>query len=216
MPNQEVQRSLQSFSQRSPGYRTKSISLAHSSHIARFRAIRVLPVKLSNSQASRACSARPRCGKPARAQFVFCWSLPGGSGLFVLPKEGAERRMAQRVRALARSTGPILPDRSRLTALHCGVFNPWGPASLLTPMPVVCHRRGKGQGTSPGRHNAPGGRSKDSRDRGVRKPRAQAPLPIHAQFALQSAPLWMGMVDTYSNNEIQSRTKNEPPCAGVF
>ena len=47
-----------------------------------------------------------------------------------LPKEGAERRKAQRVRALARSTGPILPDRPRLTALHCGVFNPWGPASL--------------------------------------------------------------------------------------
>ncbi len=44
---------------------------------------------------------------------------------------------------------------------------------------------GKTQGTSPKRHNAPGGWSKDSRDHGC-EPWARAPLPAHVSFRLQT------------------------------
>jgi hypothetical protein len=82
------------------------------------------------------------------------------------PKE-RERSAVRRKyleRAPAREHVPTLRP-ARLTALHCGVFNPWGPACLW-PGGVRRFRTGtrKAQGTSPGRHNAPGGRPKDSRD----------------------------------------------------
>ena len=51
-----------------------------------------------------------------------------------------------------------LPDRPRLTALHCGVLSPWGPACLC-PSRRFCRRTREGARTlSPGRHNGPGGR----------------------------------------------------------
>jgi len=77
--------------------------------------------RLPNSNCQIAERHRSRGGSP-RPSFVLSFDL-------LPPKEGAERHKAQRGRALARSTGPILPDRPRLTALHCGVFNPWGPTS---------------------------------------------------------------------------------------
>jgi hypothetical protein len=76
-----------------------------------------------------------------RASFGFLFSIaPEGASLFSLPPKGRspsslpkrEQSAVRRIedRALARSTGPILPDRPRRMALHCGVLNPWGPASL--------------------------------------------------------------------------------------
>jgi hypothetical protein len=49
----------------------------------------------------------PRCGcfRASSVRF-FDWLPPKGRSPSSLPKEGAERRKAQRVRALARSTGP--------------------------------------------------------------------------------------------------------------
>ena len=114
-------------------------------------------------------------------------SLPQKGGARLHSQEGAERRLAQRVRALARSTGPILPDRPRLTALHCGVLSPWGPASL-GPTSRLRRRVGKGQGTSPGRHNAPGGLSKDSRDHDQRNRGRRRRSPSTPSFACR-APL---------------------------
>jgi hypothetical protein len=128
-----------------------------------------------------------------RASFGFYFRFaPRRELLFTPSKEGAERREAQRVRALARSTGPILPDRPRLTALHCGVFNPWGPACLARGFRRLSPPGpGKAQGTSPGRHNAPGGcprtpgtTTSDSRGRRRRSPSASgspAQTPLSAK-----------------------------------
>ena len=91
-------------------------AVARDEHVV---AIRLLQIQLSNSQASSLLAAENRASS-VRFYFRFC-SLKRGS------RAPSRRR---EFRALARSTGPILPDRPRLTALHCGVFNPWGPTSL--------------------------------------------------------------------------------------
>ena len=122
-------------------------------------------------------------GIPRGAQFVF--SLAPS-------KEGAERRPAQRVRALARSTGPALRSAGLALRRSTAAFSILGAPLPFDPVPVVLPPTRKGQGTSPGRRNAPGGRSKDSRDRGVRRPRAQAPLPLHIWLACADAPLSEG------------------------
>ena len=95
--------------------------------------------------------------------------------------------MAQVESVLTREHGTSLAiGRPRLTALHCGVLSPWCPTSFAR------HRLSpatEGQGTFTlgpvlGREAAiqglPGPRSA--------KPRAQAPLPIHAQIRSAERP----------------------------
>jgi len=74
-------------------------------------------------------------------------------------------------------------DRPRLTALHCGVFNPWGPTSE----PDDCCPEGV-RDNDPGLHSQAGGLSKDSRDHECES-WAQAPLPLHIRHACADAPL---------------------------
>ena len=78
-----------------------------------------------------------------RASFGFFISI--GS----LQKREQSAVWRKECRALARSTGPILADRPRLTALHCGVLSPWCPTS-----PAWLERE---QGIDPGPRNGPGG-----------------------------------------------------------
>ena len=98
------------------------------------------PIQLSNSQAS-SFSLR----KSARASDL--------SFRFAPSKRGSGAPYGARVRALARSTGPSLRSRPRLTALHCGVLNPWCPTSFLAGF----RRGGRLRDIDPGPHNGPGG-----------------------------------------------------------
>jgi hypothetical protein len=75
--------------------------------------------------------------------------------------------------------------RFRLSALHCGVLKPWGPAALWPRFRLAAS--GGVQGTSPRRRSAPGGWSKVSREQ-VCETCARAPLPTHAQFRSAERP----------------------------
>jgi hypothetical protein len=76
---------------------------------------------------------------------------------------------------------------------------------LGAPLPNRHLRRCGVRDDDPGRRCAPGGRSKDSRDRGQRNRGRRRRSPSTLSFARPSAPLWMGMIPTYSESKNQSR-----------
>ena len=108
-------------------------------------------------------------------------------------------------RAPAKSTCRPCDRPARLTALHCGVFKPWGPASLWS--------RSRGFRRSGGfkeralravvREEA-GPRSPGSR---FARPARGRRSPSALSFALQSAPQRMGMISIYIHSKIMSKEK---------
>jgi len=140
-----------------------------------------------------------RRAAPARAWFCIsiCAPQKREARLCSRKRERSAVRRGGRERAL-RGTPTGLRTGLAVTALHCGVLNPWGPASLWP------RRRG---------FAAPSGRGKERalgvivrREAGPRTPgttianrgrRRRSPSTLG--FALQSAPLWIGMNRTYEN-----------------
>ena len=109
---------------------------------------------------------RPRCGKPRELSDSFFDFAPTGAVLLKRRSRlGSQKREQSAVRRTGclplRRTGAGLAKPARLTALHCGVFNPWCPTSY----PDRLIASGKLRDIDPGPHNGPGGcPSKDSRD----------------------------------------------------
>jgi hypothetical protein len=106
------------------------------------------------------------CSIPSRARiFPREFSVASCDGSLQKERERSAARRMSSSGALIGHLPAFVKRTGRLTALRFGVFNPWGPACLW-PGGVRRFRGGtrKAQGTSPGRHSAPGGRPKDSRD----------------------------------------------------
>ncbi len=124
-----------------------------------------------------------------RAEPVF---TPRKRGARLAPKERERSAVTARIhqsRAPAKSTQPVLRSTGLALRRSTAAFSiPGTPLAFDRGCPAVSPPGpGKAQGTSPGRHHAPGGRSRDSREQ-VCETCARAPLPIRAQFRSAERP----------------------------
>ncbi len=182
-------------------------------------ALHAFPSRLSNSPATfsfvrmpgrrtdyrfrtgHAYPVRERLSRRSFPPSLFAVAPKRGSGCW-LPQErerSAVRRNLLLTCSLAREHVPILARPARPTALHRGVLRRWDPSASPTChgyCPMALGRRRDGR-FHPRLLSEPGGLLHASPGAWLARPCARAPLPIHAQIALQSAPQRMGIRPPY-------------------
>jgi hypothetical protein len=152
-------------------------------------------------------------GFPRELRIFFSISLPGGSVFVSLPPKGRspsslpkrEQSAVGRTRDACplRRTGAGFAGRLALRR-STAAFSILGAPLAFGPEAFRLAGRRKERALGVIMRREAGPRTPGTT---ISESWAQAPLSIHAQFALQSAPLWMGMNPTYAKDGSQSMLK---------